>query len=325
MSPRPVLASPSPAEKNARSAIALGAALALLCVAVFGVGTPESFAANGLFGALFGGGSPAGVPTLPYDGYLPGPGAGRSHHANHRRHGRHTNRKYHPRFAQAHRHVTERRRLGVAAHAPATGRRAGGVETISFAGISGAAPAKTAASRRTVCVRGCDGYFFPIGGSGRASEISVQQASCEKLCPNAEVKLFVMAAGSDRIEDARAARGGETYAKLAGRLNPPEARSKSCACQSRVGELDVTGTFLADPTLRPGDTVITPQGVRVLRRGSHYPFKQTDFLALAETRDVPLSNRSALYAIERALMTPQGRLAVMNNDYRHTHRRDIRL
>ncbi len=65
--------------------------------------------------------------------------------------------------------------------------------------------------------------------------------------------------------------------------------------------------FYADPTLRPGDTIVTSEGVRILRQGSHYPFKETDFVSLAQAGDAPLAKRSALNEIERVLKTPLGR------------------
>jgi hypothetical protein len=64
--------------------------------------------------------------------------------------------------------------------------------------------------------------------------------------------------------------------------------------------------FYADPTLRPGDTVVTPEGVRVLRYGSHAPYKETDFVSLAQA-GAPLANRSALNEIDRVVKTPLGR------------------
>jgi hypothetical protein len=73
---------------------------------------------------------------------------------------------------------------------------------------------------------------------------------------------------------------------------------------------------MQDSTLRPGDSVVTAQGIRVLRSGSHYPFKSSDFLSLAETHDAPVAKRSALYAIERALKTPLGARAIAHNDDR---------
>ncbi len=73
------------------------------------------------------------------------------------------------------------------------------------------------------------------------------------------------------------------------------------------GRTAAPASFYADPTLRPGDTVVTPEGVRILRQGSHYPFKETDFLSLAQAGDAPFAKRSALGEIERALKTPPGR------------------
>jgi hypothetical protein len=64
----------------------------------------------------------------------------------------------------------------------------------------------------------------------------------------------------------------------------------------------------ADPTLRPGDGVVTTDGVRILRRGSRFPFKATDFVSLDDAGGAHLANRSALHEIDRALKTPPGRV-----------------
>lgn len=74
-----------------------------------------------------------------------------------------------------------------------------------------------------------------------------------------------------------------------------------------LGEGTPANAFYADPTLRPGDTVITAEGVRILRPGSRYPFKASDFASLAEAGAGSLANRNALSEIERAIKTPIGR------------------
>lgn len=87
-------------------------------------------------------------------------------------------------------------------------------------------------------------------------------------------------------------------------------RADHAPITNKIEEASAVGTataFYADPTLRPGDTVVTPQGVRILRHGSHYPYRESDFLSLAEAGDGPLSNRGALNEIDRALKTPLGR------------------
>jgi hypothetical protein len=62
--------------------------------------------------------------------------------------------------------------------------------------------------------------------------------------------------------------------------------------------------ILHDATLREGDSVMTVEGLRVFQGGSACPHKASDFLALAEARDVSKSQRGALLAIENAVKTP---------------------
>jgi hypothetical protein len=306
---------------RARSAISLGAAFAFFCLVFTGYDIPASRAAGGLVEALFGAASP---PQRYYSDLAPSYRASAPREGSRR--ARHA-KKARGHYAQARRQLVERRKFALARHAAAPERRrAGAIEMASpapnriFKVSAATGGASVGVSRRAVCVRACDGYYFPALPVSRASDLAAQQASCEKLCPGAQSTLFLLPEGSDRIEEARAARRGETYAALLSRLDPNDARAKSCSCQTEATAAAATRALLSDSTLRPGDSVITAQGVRIVRRGSHYPFKEADFLSLAESGDISLSNKSALYAIEKALKTPQGRLAVMNGDRRRNGR-----
>lgn len=340
MSPAPASGRNSRAA-SARSAISLGAAFALFCAVFTGYDVRASRAAGGLIDAVFGGG--AAPAQLYYNGYAPhsrsvfiyddAPRGWRTKRA--RGH-----------YAQARRQLVERKRFALNRRPPVDQRRSGAVEPVSLnlnvnykisaANLSyktsnvnykaPASPVRSAAptaklaggvSRRAVCVRACDGYYFPALPVSRAADLAAQQASCEKLCPGAQATLFVFPEGSDKLEETKAAKSGETYAELLARLDLNDPRAKSCSCQTEATAAAATQALLSDSTLRPGDSVVTSQGVRIVKRGSHYPYKETDFLSLAESENVPLSQKSALYAIEKALKTPQGRLAVMNGDHRH--------
>ncbi|WP_442754066.1 DUF2865 domain-containing protein [Methylocystis sp. JAN1] len=306
---------------SARSAISLGAAFALFCAVFAGYDIRASRAAGGLIDAVFGAGAPREQDY--YGGYA------RSYRfVFPREEGRiRQARKARAHYAQARRQIVERKKFALNRHAAAVGRRrTGAAEPVSLIlnasfklsapNVSLKASAKGAvggASRRAVCVRACDGYYFPASPVSRASDVAAQQANCEKLCPGAQSTLFVFPEGSDRVEEAKAAKNGESYAALLSRLDP---NARACSCQTEATAAAATQALLSDATLRPGDSVVTSQGVRVVKRGSHYPYKETDFLSLAESADVPLSQKSALYAIEKALKTPQGRLAVMNGDRR---------
>ena len=276
----------------ARVAVTSGAAIVLVLGALLAFDMPESLAEGGLFEELFG--SPRRVVEPLY--YAP-----REHgwRISRRHHGRHY--AHHARYARRHFPVGARQ---LAAARPAPARN-------------------VALGRRSVCVRTCDGYFFPVATPNRNSEFSSRQASCDTLCPEAETKLFVMPAGSENIDQAAAARGGELYGQLMAKIRASDAKPAACGCHS-TSAID-SNAVLNDPTLRPGDTVVTAKGVRVFKGGA-YPFKSSDFMSLAETRDLPTEKRGALAAIDRVLQTPRGRIMLVGDHQREQqgHRRQRR-
>jgi len=280
----------------ARVAVTSGAAIVLVLGALLAFDMPESLANGGVFEELFG--SPHRQRVVEPLHYAP-----REHgwRIGRRRHGRHYAR--HVGYA---RHA--RRHFPVGAHQLATAHP-GPAQTIAL-------------GRRSVCVRTCDGYFFPVAALNHNSEISSHQASCDALCPEAETKLFVMPAGSGNIDEAAAARGGELYSQLVARIKASDTKAASCGCHSASGNPINSSAVLNDPTLRPGDTVVTAKGVRVFKGGA-YPFKSSDFMSLAETHDLPIEKRGALAAIDRVLQTPRGRVALANDHNREQrgHRR----
>jgi len=84
----------------------------------------------------------------------------------------------------------------------------------------------------------------------------------------------------------------------------PEASGLCYAARQRAPDLTQPDVILHDATLREGDSVMTAKGVRVFQGGSACPHKESDFLALADARDIPRSKRGALLAIEKAVKTP---------------------
>ncbi len=175
--------------------------------------------------------------------------------------------------------------------------------------------------RRSVCVRDCDGYFFPVGNLDHKSEITTHQAICASLCPQAETRLFVIPKGSENIEEAREARGGRLYSRFMAKLKASRASPAPCACHAAGGDPVDYKAVLNDPTLRAGDFIVTDKGVRVFRGGG-FPHKNSDFTSLARVRDIPRFQRGVLAAIDRVVKTPRGRL--MPTTGRHREARDLR-
>ncbi len=162
-----------------------------------------------------------------------------------------------------------------------------------------ARPRDPAASlpRRSVCVRLCDGYFFPIDALPRARDAGEEAAECSGLCPDAPTQLFVEPAGSDRIEDAVAGDGAR-YTALPVAFRNRTSFDKTCACHRRPGE---SFRLLDDITLRKGDSIMTPSGFEVFRGAGRSPHTQGDFISLARAA-MPADKRAVLAAIERATL-----------------------
>ncbi|TDH36028.1 DUF2865 domain-containing protein [Pseudohoeflea suaedae] len=50
--------------------------------------------------------------------------------------------------------------------------------------------ASRAGNLRTVCVRSCDGYFFPISSSASSADFDRDQRTCQMMCPGTPTELF---------------------------------------------------------------------------------------------------------------------------------------
>jgi hypothetical protein len=158
------------------------------------------------------------------------------------------------------------------------------------------------ASRHPVCVRLCDGFFFPLGSFSGRGHIASEEATCAGLCPDAPTALYFLPAGSDKIEDAASTRG-ERYTALPVSLRYRTTLDSACVCRRAIAQ---NPRYWQDPTLRTGDAVMTSRGFVVFRGAGQSPYTRRDFTALAAA-SMPSDRRATLTAIERAsARTPPG-------------------
>jgi hypothetical protein len=150
-------------------------------------------------------------------------------------------------------------------------------------------------SGRSVCVRLCDGAFFPIASVANHSDIASQEESCAALCPDAPTALYLEPRGSDKIEDA-VSPSGAPYTALPVALRYRTVADNTCACHRTPAK---RYPLLRDATLRKGDTVMTANGFMVFQGSRHLPYAREDFVALAAA-SIPRDQRAALMAMERA-------------------------
>lgn len=215
-------------------------------------------------------------------------------------------RAYPPAARQAH---AKRKRPGWTSVRPAPAARA---ETPRSRYVPPAVPergvgADQPGALQSFCVRDCDGYFFPVGLYSGSADTASHQRACASLCPGARTTLFILRNGSDKIEEAVAARGRSAYSRLTASLRRrgEAGTDKSCSCHGGAEE-PPTSAILHDPTLRRGDIVMTAHGVEVFRGGGRFPYSARDFRPLRQTGDISPSLRRKLAALERASRSENG-------------------
>ncbi len=184
-------------------------------------------------------------------------------------------------------------------HGAAAGERgvAGGFELLPL--VAPRAPALRAVpapAPRPVCVRLCDGYFFPVAAASGPTAQADEETACRTLCPSASVALYFLPGSSDRIEDAANARG-ESYTVLPAAFRYRSAGAPACGCR-RAGEPGLA--YWRDPTLKSGDAVMTADGIIVFRgAGGGAPYGAEAFEPVDST-PLGASRRAELGALQPA-------------------------
>jgi hypothetical protein len=90
--------------------------------------------------------------------------------------------------------------------------------------------ASTANGFRTICVRACDGYFFPISQFGSNGRITSDAELCHASCPGSDVSLYVQPSDKE-VDSAVSADSGQLYSALPKAFHHRTAVDPTCACR----------------------------------------------------------------------------------------------
>lgn len=127
-----------------------------------------------------------------------------------------------------------------------------------------AEPKERLGGRLAICVRTCDGFYFPVNFEGISAR-DEHDAVCEALCPGSETQVFFMRAGGD--VSLAATRSGQPYTALPNALKYREKFDSSCFCkqpgmtwaQASQGAVDIVEA-------RKGDLIVTPEQAEAMSR-----------------------------------------------------------
>ncbi|MFI0845468.1 DUF2865 domain-containing protein [Mesorhizobium sp. IMUNJ 23232] len=118
-------------------------------------------------------------------------------------------------------------------------------------------------SYQTMCVRTCDGYFFPISYASTVSDFDRDQKNCETSCPGTEMQVFFGPSGIDEPADMVSTETGRFYTELPTaflhqRTDVPQP--VGCACNPKKDFKVIAGTPPPQVMSRPVETVVPEEG-----------------------------------------------------------------
>src|SRR5262249_14150879 len=116
----------------------------------------------------------------------------------------------------------------------------------------------------TVCVRACDGYYFPISYSTLPSRFADDARACQRLCPAAEAELYSFHNPGEDMQQAVSV-SGQPYTALPNAFRYRKEIIAGCSCR-RPGQSWADALKNADDssTLESGDIVVTDQNAKAL-------------------------------------------------------------
>lgn len=172
-----------------------------------------------------------------------------------------------------------------------------------------------AGTYRTMCVRSCDGYFFPISYATVPARFGDDERTCKQLCPASEAQLFVHRNPGEEIDQAVSI-SGQPYTAHPNAFKYRQAFTPACSCrapgQSWADALGVE----RDQTLQQGDIVVDERRAKQMAqprpvtgtKGQPQTAKGAQTPAAAETKE---------QAKEEAPMTPipSGRVRVVGPQF----------
>jgi uncharacterized protein DUF2865 len=115
---------------------------------------------------------------------------------------------------------------------------------------------------RTLCVRACDGYYFPISFSTSPARFADDEQACQRQCPAAEAVLYSHRNPSEDVSQAVAA-NGRAYRDLPNAFRYRREFVASCSCRQQ-GQSWADALGGRDSTVERGDIVVNEERAKAL-------------------------------------------------------------
>jgi len=134
----------------------------------------------------------------------------------------------------------------------------------------------------TVCVRACDGYYFPISYSTVASRFADDEHACQRQCPASQAELYSFHNPGEDMNQAVSI-GGQAYTALPNAFRYRKEVVAGCSCRG-PGQSWADALKNADDatTIEGGDIVVTDRNAKILSQAPKQPGKPATVSAAAK-------------------------------------------
>ncbi|RUV41494.1 MAG: DUF2865 domain-containing protein [Mesorhizobium sp.] len=113
---------------------------------------------------------------------------------------------------------------------------------------------------RTVCMRTCDGYFFPMSNAASVGDFERDQKNCESSCPGTEMQVFYTRGMDDDAGNMTSSATGRPYSELPTAYLYKQAnysRPPQCGCDAQAENFSIIGGNPPNPEQPQPDSGVT--------------------------------------------------------------------
>jgi Protein of unknown function (DUF2865) len=124
-------------------------------------------------------------------------------------------------------------------------------------------PPQAGGTFSTVCVRTCDGFYFPVSYATVPSRFPDDERACHRMCPAAEVALYAYRNPGENMSRAVSI-GGKPYSELPNAFRYRQELNPACSCKRPNESWAEALQQTQDETIQRGDIVVTPDQAKQL-------------------------------------------------------------
>jgi hypothetical protein len=122
--------------------------------------------------------------------------------------------------------------------------------------VNSSAPGAMGGTYRTICVRTCDGFYYPISYATSSERFRDDEQTCQRMCPASEVALYSYHNPGEEVAQA-VSLSGQPYSSLPNAFSYRKQMNPSCSCRRPGESWGDALKAIPDSTVAPGDVVVT--------------------------------------------------------------------